>query len=130
VERGKIMKHGNILPAWGRILRGSYPTLSIEITRECPLRCPGCYAYEPQPDHDRCRAPARYQRIVLNIEGHSIQVHCTVTHQMAIRLTSPESPAECIFTRTTLSVTADLKNRITPCQFGGDPDSSRFGSPR
>ena len=21
--------------------------LSIEITRECPLRCPGCYAYEP-----------------------------------------------------------------------------------
>src|SRR3712207_5671318 len=21
------------------------PSLSIEITRECPLRCPGCYAY-------------------------------------------------------------------------------------
>ena len=21
------------------------PALSIEITRECPLRCPGCYAY-------------------------------------------------------------------------------------
>ncbi|MCC7125308.1 MAG: radical SAM protein [Acidobacteria bacterium] len=34
-----------IIPAWGRILRGYRPSLSIEITRECPLRCPGCYAY-------------------------------------------------------------------------------------
>jgi MoaA/NifB/PqqE/SkfB family radical SAM enzyme len=34
-----------ILPAWGRILSGLTPALSIEITRECPLRCPGCYAY-------------------------------------------------------------------------------------
>jgi len=29
-------------------LTGGYPSLSIEITRECPLRCPGCYAYEPE----------------------------------------------------------------------------------
>jgi len=34
-----------ILTAWGRILRGYRPSLSVEITRECPLRCPGCYAY-------------------------------------------------------------------------------------
>ncbi len=34
-----------IVPAWGRILRGYRPALSVEITRECPLRCPGCYAY-------------------------------------------------------------------------------------
>ena len=34
-----------ILSAWGRILLGHRPALSIEITRECPLRCPGCYAY-------------------------------------------------------------------------------------
>jgi len=34
-----------ILTAWGRILTGYVPALSIEITRECPLRCPGCYAY-------------------------------------------------------------------------------------
>jgi len=26
-------------------LSGSVPLLSIEITRECPLSCPGCYAY-------------------------------------------------------------------------------------
>jgi MoaA/NifB/PqqE/SkfB family radical SAM enzyme len=34
-----------IFMAWSRILRGYRPMLSIEITRECPLRCPGCYAY-------------------------------------------------------------------------------------
>ena len=34
-----------IFTAWGRILRGYRPALSVEITRECPLRCPGCYAY-------------------------------------------------------------------------------------
>jgi MoaA/NifB/PqqE/SkfB family radical SAM enzyme len=30
---------------WWQILRGRAPLLSIEITRECPLSCPGCYAY-------------------------------------------------------------------------------------
>src|ERR1700729_2280710 len=34
-----------VLAAWGRILTGNVPMLSIEITRECPLSCPGCYAY-------------------------------------------------------------------------------------
>ncbi|HEX5107227.1 MAG TPA: radical SAM protein [Vicinamibacterales bacterium] len=34
-----------VVQAWGRILSGYRPNLSIEITRECPLRCPGCYAY-------------------------------------------------------------------------------------
>lgn len=34
-----------LLGAWRSILGGSTPMLSIEITRECPLHCPGCYAY-------------------------------------------------------------------------------------
>jgi sulfatase maturation enzyme AslB (radical SAM superfamily) len=34
-----------VVQAWGRILSGYSPNLSIEITKECPLRCPGCYAY-------------------------------------------------------------------------------------
>src|SRR6478609_3718782 len=34
-----------IITAWSRILRGYRPSLSVEITRECPLHCPGCYAY-------------------------------------------------------------------------------------
>ncbi len=28
-----------------RVLSGNVPLMSIEITRECPLSCPGCYAY-------------------------------------------------------------------------------------
>jgi len=167
-----------ILPAWGRILRGYRPFLSIEITRACPLRCPGCYAYSPahlsdggnlrdltdlkgdelvekvlsavrkfhplhvslvggeplvryrelshlipqldrmgieiqlvtsafrpipaewtgfsnlhvvvsvdglQPEHDLRRFPATYERILHNIEGHRIVVHCTLTSQTMVR---------------------------------------------
>src|SRR5262249_49502184 len=37
------MEH--VFAAWGRILAGYTPALSIELTRECPLHCPGCYAY-------------------------------------------------------------------------------------
>jgi MoaA/NifB/PqqE/SkfB family radical SAM enzyme len=40
------MYYSDVLRAWKLILRGRAPSLSIEITRECPLRCPGCYAYE------------------------------------------------------------------------------------
>lgn len=283
------MKKTDIFRGWGRILTGQPPMLSIEITRECPLRCPGCYAYQPEhlgdlgplrtladykgqqlidgvlalvrryrplhlsivggeplvrfreldtllpqldkmgvevqlvtsavrpipahwaqinalhlavsidglaPDHDVRRAPATYERILKNIAGHSIIVHCTITHQMVgqagyfeeflafwsarsevrkiwfslftpqvgeeaeeilsdedrravlkelVRLRPlypkmnlpdvvvegylhpPKSPDECIFARTTLSVTADLKGTITPCQFGGNPDCSQCG---
>ena len=270
-------------------MSGQYPSLSIEITRECPLRCPGCYAYEPehlhqlgplrtlsdykgdqlvegvlalarkyrplhisivggeplvrfreldtllpklsdmgiavqlvtsavreipkawnklkdlfivvsidglQPEHDVRRAPATYERILKSIEGHKITVHCTVTGQMTGRpkyfedfisfwsnrqevkqiwfslftpqvgaegeeilspsareevlmelarlrdfypklvfpdsvlkgyRKPPQSPDECIFSRTTLNLTADLKGRITPCQFGGTPDCKQCG---
>jgi sulfatase maturation enzyme AslB (radical SAM superfamily) len=287
------MKKRDIIRGWGRILSGYHPMLSVEITRECPLRCPGCYAYQPehlgergplrtladykgqelidgvlalvrrrrplhlsivggeplvrfreldvllpqldkmgvevqlvtsavrpippewakidalhlvvsidglQSDHDVRRAPATYERILRNIEGHSIIVHCTITNQMASKNADgaryfeeflsfwsarpevrkiwfsiftpqigeeateilppdereavlkeiarlrplfpkmhmpdvvlegyrrpPKSPKECIFARTTFSITADLEGRITPCQFGGNPDCSQCG---
>jgi MoaA/NifB/PqqE/SkfB family radical SAM enzyme len=278
-----------VLRAWGLILRGYAPNLSIEITRECPLRCPGCYAYgdehlgggltlrevadlkgealvegvmdlvrkhrplhvslvggEPlvryrelgailprlaakgvytqvvtsavrpipqewaglrrlqivvsvdglQPEHDARRSPATYDRILKHIAGHQVTVHCTVTRQQAVRdryvsdfldiwtanphvrkiwfslyspqlgesspemlsgddrrrvleelrelrprypklelpdsviagyLQPPASPAECIFSRTTTCVSADLERPITPCQFGGEPDCGQCG---
>jgi MoaA/NifB/PqqE/SkfB family radical SAM enzyme len=278
-----------IFPAWGRILNGYTPALSIEITRECPLRCPGCYAYgddhlgggltlrevrdfkgqelidkflevvdryrplhvsivggEPlvryrelgvilpelsrrrihaqlvtsavreipkewhgmfrfsivvsidglQPEHDKRRTPATYDRILKHIAGHKITVHCTITRQqvhrpgyideflkiwsaqtevekiwislytpqigeiseerlrpadrvrvvedlMALRLRYPKlalpkglievyaeppsSPDECVFARTTATISADLKTRITPCQYGGAPDCTQCG---
>lgn len=43
------MKKLDVLRVWGRVLRGYTPFLSLEITKECPLHCPGCYAYSP--DH-------------------------------------------------------------------------------
>ena len=42
----QFVKVGTLMSAWGRLLRGYSPLLSIEITRECPLQCPGCYAYD------------------------------------------------------------------------------------
>jgi MoaA/NifB/PqqE/SkfB family radical SAM enzyme len=39
------MRSGDLVRAWWRVLNGFAPLLSIEITRECPLTCPGCYAY-------------------------------------------------------------------------------------
>jgi sulfatase maturation enzyme AslB (radical SAM superfamily) len=278
-----------ILPSWGRVLTGYAPALSIEITRECPLQCPGCYAYgedhlggdvtlrqvrdfkgqelidgvlalvdrhrplhlsivggEPlvryrelntllpllskrgihmqlvtsavreipiewrdiprlkivvsidglQPEHDARRTPATYERILKHIAGHRLEVHCTITRQQAIRAgyideflafwsrrpevqkimislytpqlgevsaerllpadrehvihdllalrlrypklalpkeliaafaTPPESPDACVFARMTMTISADLSTRITPCQFGGTPDCSNCG---
>ena len=284
------MKTTDVLRAWTRILSGKTPSLSIELTRECPLRCPGCYAYEDehlgipgltlrqlsdykgsdlvqgvlrliekhrplhvslvggdplvryreleellpeldrrdihvqlvtsafralpvkwtalsrlnivvsvdglQPEHDVRRKPATYERILKSIEGSKVTIHCTVTGQMMARagyledfvrfwserketkriwlslftpqqgakgpeiLTRgertrvieellrlrtvyplidmqkglieefhhpPASPQDCVFARTTLTVSADLKTRITPCQFGGTPDCSQCG---
>ena len=279
----------DVVQAWGRILSGYHPNLSIEITKECPLRCPGCYAYgdehlgggvtlrglsdfkgdelierfmalvdrhrplhvsivggEPlvryrelgeilprlaerrihtqlvtsavrpipqewagiprlqivvsidglQPEHDERRTPATYDRIVRHIEGHQITVHCTVTRQQANRdgyleefvrtwqdnphtrliwfslytpqkgeisaerLTAsdrarviaelrrirpafsklqvpdamlnvyaqpPQTPDDCIFAQTTACISSDLERRITPCQFGGNPDCANCG---
>jgi MoaA/NifB/PqqE/SkfB family radical SAM enzyme len=283
------MKKSEVLRAWASILAGRAPSLSIEITKECPLRCPGCYAFDPahlggatqlrelgdykgddlvarvlalidenkplhvslvggdplvryreveamlpliesrgvhsqivtsafrvvpaewtrykklnvvvsidglQPEHDARRKPATYERILKNIRGARITVHCTITSQIAERpgyldeflefwtsqpevakvwfsiftpqrgaadaeiLTSaqragviadlrrlglkypklempesvirelaspPASPEDCIFARTTGIISADLKTKITPCQFGGDPDCAQCG---
>ncbi|HYH00882.1 MAG TPA: radical SAM protein [Terriglobales bacterium] len=278
-----------IFYSWGHILAGYRPFLSIEVTRECPLRCPGCYAYEPQhlggpitlrelsdfrgdalvdgilavvdahrpmhvslvggdplvryremdrvipqlvergihvqfvtsafrplpanwaqlprlnftvsidglqPEHDARRAPATYDRILKNIVGHRVSVHCTITAQLLKRESylqeflefwsprpetkrvwfsiftpqvgdtapeilsyeqrlfvvnellrlrplypkldmseaiireyaqPPKSPKDCIFARSTTTISADLKTRVTPCQFGGTPDCTQCG---
>lgn len=283
------MKTSEVIGAWRKILKGQPPSLSIEITRECPLRCPGCYAYDDahlgggvtlrslndrkgqelidgvlevvdrirplhlslvggdplvryreleslipqllergihvqvvtsafrpitpswaalaglnvvvsidglQPEHDARRAPATYDRILKNIAGQSITIHSTITGQMMKRpgylreflefwtprpeirrvwfslftpqvgdqlpemlgtdersraitdmlalrkefpkldmpeamirqfATPPHSPAECVFALTTQTLSADLKTRIEPCQFGGQPDCGSCG---
>ena len=39
----------------------------------------------------------------------------------------PQSPSECVFARTTTTVSADLTTKIEPCQFGGTPDCANCG---
>jgi sulfatase maturation enzyme AslB (radical SAM superfamily) len=39
----------------------------------------------------------------------------------------PSSPEECVFAKTTQTISADLTTRITPCQFGGNPDCANCG---
>jgi hypothetical protein len=39
----------------------------------------------------------------------------------------PHRPSDCVFALTTQTVSADLTSRITPCQFGGNPDCSSCG---
>ena len=76
-----------IFTSWGRILEATRPSLSIEITRECPLRCPGCYAYGddhlggvthsargprlqgPGADRRRARAGRRHKPVHVSIVG-------------------------------------------------------------
>ena len=44
VKPGSITAYDIARAGW-RVFTGHVPMLSIEITRECPLSCPGCYAY-------------------------------------------------------------------------------------
>jgi hypothetical protein len=149
-----------------------------------------------QPEHDLRRAPATYQRILKNIAGQRVTIHCTITSQMMKRpgylkeflefwtprpeikkvwfsmftpqvgdrlaeilspqeraqaitemkqlrkqfpkldmpevviqqfASPPHSPADCVFALTTQTLSADLQTKITPCQFGGNPDCASCG---
>jgi hypothetical protein len=53
-----------------------------------------------------------------------LDMHDIVIDEIA---SPPSSPEECIFARTTQTISADLTTKITPCQFGGDPDCSQCG---
>ena len=51
-----------------------------------------------------------------------------MTHELLMQyVTPPDNPSDCIFAKTTTCVSADFKHRITPCQFGGNPDCSECG---
>ena len=39
----------------------------------------------------------------------------------------PHSPQDCVFALTTQTLSADLQTKITPCQFGGNPDCASCG---
>jgi hypothetical protein len=41
--------------------------------------------------------------------------------------TPPAHPDECVFALTTRTLSADLRTKIVPCQFGGNPDCGSCG---
>jgi len=41
--------------------------------------------------------------------------------------TPPQTPKDCVFALTTQTLSADLKTKITPCQYGGNPDCGSCG---
>jgi MoaA/NifB/PqqE/SkfB family radical SAM enzyme len=45
VQPGFSLSPRDLARGWWGVLNGRVPMMSIEITRECPLRYPGCYAY-------------------------------------------------------------------------------------
>jgi hypothetical protein len=51
-------------------------------------------------------------------------MHDTLIREFTRPITSPR---DCIFARTTEIISADLKTRVAPCQFGGDPDCTQCG---
>ncbi len=61
------MKKSDVFPVWGRILQGRKPFLAIEITDQCPLNCPGCYAFAP--GH---RGPEEEQIPLTNFKGDDL----------------------------------------------------------
>lgn len=73
------MKKSDVLRVWARVLQGETPFLSIEITKECPLHCPGCYAYSP--DH---LGPAATLRQLSDYRGRDL-VAATVAVVRRIR---------------------------------------------
>ena len=78
------MQKSDVFKAWGRILSGKYPSLSIEITRECPLRCPGCYAY----DENHLEGTGQTLRSVSDYKGDDLieKVHELVDYYKPLHL--------------------------------------------
>ena len=42
-------------------------------------------------------------------------------------LNPPDTPSDCLFSKMSTNYSADLKTRVEPCIFGGDPDCSQCG---
>jgi hypothetical protein len=42
-------------------------------------------------------------------------------------LSPPKNPGDCVFAKLSANYSADLKSRVEPCVFGGNPDCSQCG---
>jgi sulfatase maturation enzyme AslB (radical SAM superfamily) len=87
--------------------------------------------YTPQigeVSEERLR-PADRQRVVSDLMALRLRYPKLEAPKglLDVYATPPASPEECIFSRTTTTISADLATRIVPCQFGGTPDCSNCG---
>ena len=71
---------------------------------------------------DRARVVADMRRLRLQIP--KLQM---LDGMLNVYAKPPDSPDDCIFAQTTECYSSDLERRITPCQFGGNPDCSNCG---
>lgn len=87
--------------------------------------------YTPQIGEDSPErlTPADRQRVVADLMALRLRYPKLEAPKglLDVFANPPASPDECVFSQTTTTVSADLKTRITPCQFGGAPDCSNCG---
>ena len=147
------MKTSEVMHAWAGILTGRRPPLSIEITRECPLRCPGCYAFDDAHlgGGVTLRGLADYkndallQGLLRLVDYHkplrlSLVSGDPLVRYRELEVLLPELDRRGIHVQIVISafreipkhcathtISADLKTAITPCKFGGKPDCSQCG---
>ena len=92
------MRVTDILNGWKSILEGRAPSLSIEITKECPLSCPGCYAYgeEHLGGNVRLREVGDYngQDLVVRFWNWSTRYQPLQCQSWAIRTTVVSHPRD------------------------------------
>jgi hypothetical protein len=70
------------------------------------------------------RARATADMMELRKQYPKLDMREAVIRQFA---SPPHSPQDCVFALTTQTLSADLATKITPCQFGGNPDCASCG---
>ena len=70
------------------------------------------------------RGQAIADMLALRSEFPKLDMPAGLIRQFA---TPPRSPQDCVFALTTQVLSADLKTKIVPCQFGGNPDCGSCG---
>jgi hypothetical protein len=74
-----------------------------------------------QPDE---RQHAIADMLALRNEFPKLDMPAALIRQFA---SPPRSPQDCVFALTTQVISADLKTKVLPCQFGGNPDCASCG---
>jgi hypothetical protein len=70
------------------------------------------------------RARAIAEMMELRKQYSKLDMRAALIRQFA---SPPHSPRDCVFALTTQTLSADLQTKITPCQFGGNPDCASCG---